>query len=122
LGTLIGGYNYSEQRVISHITQLQLTQDSSSSVDSGALTLSSSGGPYIVTHLVAGSTAIGDMAQLPRPLFVRRKSHVSLSRKEILRLPWFDSAGETVKAPEASVPLTALYYELREVSATDESQ
>ena len=121
LYTLIGGYNYLEHRIITNASRLQLSWGNDEEAKGeAALIVSSSGGPFIVTHLAVGSreidTALSAIAQLPRPLFIRPKSYEVIP---LSKLVWVNSEGKRVATPKANTPVQALYYKVQTVSTTE---
>jgi hypothetical protein len=127
LYTLIAGFNYLEHRIISNANRLQLTwgTDESPKGEDALVFSSALGGPFIVTSLVIGSqssdTALGAIAELPRPLFVRGpKARTYFSTHQMAQLVWINSAGEKVAAPKPNTAVMALYYETRKVVTTKE--
>ncbi len=121
LYTLIAGYNYLERRIISNATRLQVRwEDNVNAKGDGALIVSSSGGPFIVTHLAVGSrdidTALAAIAQLPRPLLIRPKSYKIIS---LSGLVWIDSEGKRTTAPKPNAPVQALYCRVQTVTIAE---
>lgn len=107
---------------MSNVNRLQVawgTDESPKGED--ALVFSSlGGGPFIVTALFIGSqssdTALGAIAELPRPLFVRGpKARTYFSTRQMAQLKWINSEGEKVAAPKPNTPVMALHYEMQKV-------
>jgi hypothetical protein len=127
LYTLVAGFNYLGHRITSNANRLQLTwgTDESPKGENALVFSSAQGGPFIVTGLVIGSnsgdTALGAIAELPRPLFVRGpKAHTYFSTRQMEQLVWITPEGEKVAAPKPNTAVMALYSETRKVVTTEE--
>ncbi len=122
--TLVSACSYIGHRFIAYATRLQLRWDDNvTAKGQGALMLSSSGGPYIVTHLATGGSeidpALAAIAQLPHPLLLRPKSYIALSTSQLAKLTWINSEGKKVAPPKPNDPVMALYSEAQKVMTTE---
>jgi hypothetical protein len=82
---------------------------------SGLRLVTSSDGPFVVTHLVlsepeAGSEKGKAVAQLARPIVIMDSDGASIPSAELHQLTWRNIFGQSVPPPPDGAPIRALYY------------
>jgi len=81
----------------------------STSVEGSLHFSSTSDGPFVLTHLIAGDGSKG-CAVFRKPLLFRDSRGMQISRKEMDALQWLDLQHQVVSAPKDTSRISAVYY------------